>query len=317
MRPRRSFTSNHSPAQPGFSRIELLTVMAIVFLLAAQAVPAVVQVKEVARRTQCQNNLKQIGLALHNYQDVYNHLAPGFVMRDWDSTNQQGFGWMSAILPYVDQAPIYNILAPDGGGLIEASKDARRKQALMTRIAAYRCPSDTSPDFNKFRGNWPTSNYSGNAGHRAFPRLITGTATDFWPGQVPTPRENRFERVITGSGIFSVNSNIGFRDVIDGTSNTLLVSERGASSLAGIWAGVTAASHENDCLTDTSHLSRPNRSLSAFSSSHQNSFHVLFCDGSVRRIDDSIDSQPNSDPTKPLGVLQKLGGRNDGQILEF
>jgi prepilin-type processing-associated H-X9-DG protein len=298
--------------------LEVLVTLSIGLLTAAQISPAILKARETARQAQCQNHLKQIGLAMHNYNDTFSVLSPGFVLRDWNSATQQGFGWQSMILPFMDHAPTYNILRPDGDGLLAAAEDSARKEALTTRISVYRCPSDVTPDFNEFRGNWPTSNYSGNAGHRPFPRLITGAATDFWPGQLPTPVANRSsDNTSQLSGLFSVNSSIRMHDITDGTSHTIMIGERGVSSLAGIWCGVTSATHENDALTETSHLSRPNSGWTSFSSPHSSSFNILMADGAVKRIDDSIDSQPNTDPLQPLGIYQRLGSRNDGQILEF
>lgn len=294
-----------------FSLVELAVVMAMTSLLTVNTIPAITQAREAARRSQCKNNLKQLGLALHNYHDTYNSFAPGFVVRDWNSTNQQGFGWMSSILPYVDQAPLYNNIYMDGGELDETRNVPKRKTAIMTPIPTYRCPSDSLPELNSFRGGWPTSNYSGNAGSLPFPRL--SAASDFWPGQLPTPRENGPRRL---NGIFSVNSRVGIRDIIDGTSNTLLVAERGASSLGGIWAGVTSTTHENDILTEASDLSRPNGGLTSFSSQHPGGLHFLLCDGSARWIEETIESKPGLN-TNELGVYQRIAARNDGTPVEF
>ncbi len=299
----------HTLSRPGFTRIELLVAAAMGLLLAANAAPAVMQFREAARLTQCKNNLKMLGLALHNYHDTYNSFPPGYVVRNWDSSSQNGFGWMSAILPYEDQAPLYNQLNYNAGSFMEI-KQPEQKKVLMTLVPQYRCPSDVMPDLNVNRGGWPTSNYSGNAGHLAFPRLAAGLVTDFWPGQIPSPHDNR-----TRSGIMGPNSKIGIRDITDGTSNTIMVGERSVTSLGGIWPGITSATHENDALTETSHLSRPNAGLTSFSSSHKDGFHIVLCDGSARWIEDSIDSQPTDDPLQPKGIYQKLGCRNDGQLI--
>ncbi len=303
---------SHNPkrSRPGFTRIELLVAAAIGLLLAANAAPAVMQAREAAQRTQCKNNLKQLGLAMHNYHDVFNSFPPGYVVRNWDSTSQRGFGWMASLLPYMDQAPVYNRLNYSAGSFMDVVQTPDQKSALMTLVPQYRCPTDVMPDLNTNRGGWPTSNYSGNAGHLPFPRLAAGIVTDFWPGQIPSPHDNK-----TRSGIMGPNSKIGIRDIIDGTSNTIMVGERSATSLAGIWPGITSATHENDALTDTSHLSRPNAGLTSFSSSHKDGLHILVCDGSVRWIEDSIDSQPTDNPLQPKGVYQKLGCRNDGQVI--
>ncbi len=303
---------SHHPTQsrPGFTRIELLVAAAMGLLLAANAAPAVMQFREAAQRTQCKNNLKMLGLALHNYHDVFGTFPPGYVVRNWDSPSQRGFGWMASILPFADQAPLYNQLNFNAGSFMDVNPQSDQKTALMTLVPAYRCPADALPNLNEKRGGWPTSNYSGNAGHRPFPRLAAGIVTDYWPGQIVSPHDNK-----TRSGIFGPNSKIGIRDITDGTSNTIMVSERGLTSLGGIWPGITSATHENDALTDTSHLSRPNAGLTSFSSQHKGGLHILLCDGSVRWIEDTIDSQPTDDPLQPNGLYQMLGCRNDGQVM--
>src|SRR5262249_28339082 len=91
----------------GFTLIELLVVIAIIAVLIALLLPAVQQAREAARRSQCKNNLKQYGLALHNYHDIYGQFAPGGDTQWWNSSF---VGWQARILPQIDQAPIYNQL---------------------------------------------------------------------------------------------------------------------------------------------------------------------------------------------------------------
>lgn len=301
---------------------EAVVAFSVVATLMANSVPALMKAREAARRAECKNNLKRYGLALHNYHDTFNSFPPAFVVRNWNSAQQQGFGWNSMLLPYFDQAQLYTKLAGrypnptglNGGGLIEAAQNQASLAAMETEIPGFRCPSDVLPAKNSFRGGWPTSNYSGNAGTIPFPRIVTGTLTDYWPGQIPGPRQNGTTRldpkVQKFDGIFAINSSVGIRDITDGTSNTLLVGERGASSLGGIWVGVTAASHENDVISEVSHSSRLNQSMTSFSSHHAGGLHFLLCDGAVRWTNDSIDSRPTG--SQPMGVLQKLGHRTDG-----
>src|SRR5687767_15666539 len=101
--------------RPGMTLIELLVVIAILALLIALLLPAVQAAREAARRTQCKNNLKQIGLALHNYHDTHLTLPPGYITRfpqDQAATEQSHWGWGAFTLPFLEQAPLYNLLQP-------------------------------------------------------------------------------------------------------------------------------------------------------------------------------------------------------------
>lgn len=306
--------------QRAFTLIELTVSLAVAALLAVNAAPAVMRAREASRRSICKNQLKQYGLAMHNYHDVFDSFPPGFVVRNWDSPTQQGFGWNAMLLPYMDYAHLYNEIPLNGGGLDEGARNPDRKKLMMTPIGSFHCPSDPLPTLNAYRGGWPTSSYSASAGSLPFPRLATGTFTDYWPGRLPatrilTSRRNappvdpKRQRT---NGLFAVNSCIKISQIPDGLSNTLLMGERGPTSLSAIWWGVTAASHENDALTECSHLSRPNKSPTSFSSMHESGLQIVLGDASVRFIQDGIDSQATLEPEKG-GVWQKLASRDDGQ----
>ncbi len=306
-----------------FTLVELTVSLAVATLLAVNAVPPVMQAREASRRTVCKNQLKQYGLAMHNYHETFNSLPPGFVVRNWDSPTQQGFGWNAMLLPYMDYARLYNEIPLNGGGLDEGARNPDRKKLMMTPIGSFHCPSDPMPTLNAYRGGWPTSSYSANAGALPFPRLATGTFTDYWPGRLPAtkilssrrgaaPVDRKLQRT---NGLFAVNSSIKFAQIPDGTSNTLLMAERGPSSLSAIWWGVTAASHENDALTECSHLSRPNKSPTSFSSMHEGGLHILLSDGSVRFIKNEIESKATLN-LEEGGVWQKLASREDGKVIE-
>lgn len=309
----------------GFTLVELTVSLAMATLIAVNAAPAVMSARETARRSQCKSQLKQYGLAMHNYHDVFESFPPGFVVRNWNSPSQEGFGWNAMLLPYMDYAPLYNRVPLNGGGLQEAAQDPALREEMMKPIGPYHCPSDSMPAVNSYRGGWPTSSYSANAGSLPFPRLAMGTFTDYWPGKLPATRIPRIlsDRKSPGkvdkksqrtNGLFAVNSFIRLGEITDGTSNTLLMAERGPSSLSAIWWGVTAASHENDALTECSHLSRPNQSPTAFSSQHPGGLHALLADGSVRFVQNEIESKATLDPTQG-GVWQKLASRDDGQAV--
>jgi prepilin-type N-terminal cleavage/methylation domain-containing protein/prepilin-type processing-associated H-X9-DG protein len=199
----------------GFTLIELLVVIAIIAILIALLLPAVQQAREAARRTQCKNNLKQIGLALHNYHDVFN----AFVYRKGGSVgggdpsrldgNYERKSGLIALLPYVDQAPLYNQIesgdpsttppVPPGGAAPWSGWTVWQRQ-----IPAYRCPSD--PGFNTTRG---ICNYAFSMGD------YVGAA-------------NRDDREV--NGLFARSTTYNIRDIPDGTSNTLAFGERVAAT---------------------------------------------------------------------------------------
>lgn len=132
----------------GFTLIELLVVIAIIAILIALLLPAVQQAREAARRTQCKNHLKQIGLALHNYESTHNTFPPGCVSiptSTWSGVSNDGiqetgpgWGFFAHILPFIDQAPLYNSI--NFNIAITAASHATQRRTI---IAPYRCPSDT------------------------------------------------------------------------------------------------------------------------------------------------------------------------------
>lgn len=271
----------------GFTLVELLVVAAIVVMVVALALPAVQQSREAARQKSCTNNLKLIAIAMHNYHDVYSAFPPGWNARSADAEDGPRFGWGTSILPFIEEAPLYNQLDPRGD-LTGPNGNLRK------RIAIYRCPADGMPDVNEIRGGYGASNYSGNHGDV---RL---------PGSTDTPKK--------ANGVMYWNSFVGMRHITDGTSNTFLLGERSVSSAAGIWPGVRANQNENDSVTDCSDQSRINAVIGSFSSPHPGGAHFLYCDGRVTFIDEEIDSKPDSDP--PRGTYQKLSHRSDGQQVE-
>ena len=145
--------------QRGFTLIELLVVIAIIAILIALLLPAVQAAREAARRTQCKNNLKQIGLALHNYESTFGAFPPGFISRvtgPWpgggnDPVPEAGPGWslFAMILPQLEQAQLH--------GQIDFNRpiiDPINQVARSTNVTAYRCPSDT---WTAPVSVWPTS----------------------------------------------------------------------------------------------------------------------------------------------------------------
>ena len=207
----------------GFTLIELLVVIAIIAVLIALLLPAVQQAREAARRSQCKNNLKQIGLALHNYHDVFNMFVfqkggtNGYGDTSRCDGNYNRKSGLISLLPYLEQAPLYNLVEagnPGGGngcGITVPPGGAAPWSGWRVwwkQIPSLRCPTD--PGIVTARG---TSNYAFCRGDSyMYPR----------PGQ--NPPTNRDAN--NGSGFFCRDQCFGIRDAIDGTSNTIAFSER-------------------------------------------------------------------------------------------
>ncbi|MEO1984909.1 MAG: DUF1559 domain-containing protein, partial [Fuerstiella sp.] len=329
-----------------------LVVIAIIAILIALLLPAVQQAREAARRTQCKNNMKQLGLAIHNYHDVYNMFPTGSVPGVTDPANpggnfinQSSWGWHAFILPMIDQAPLFNNLGVNDRKLYDITSDRtvtpdRGSLDLMFPVLkAFMCPSDTTGPRLKagmrranFNGanqsgisgavnNWrpPTSNYPGVCGFRDINRP-----------NGPTRAAQR--------GIFYNASRVRFRDITDGTTNTFFVGERDQRCGAGSWIGNRAPRGGGTRGADYTFgkvskiINDPtnggsNNCTDGFSSKHVGGAQFLLGDGSVRFVSENIDSKPaannrinrngviNGADIAGCGVYQLLGIRDDGRVI--
>lgn len=339
--------------RPGFTLIELLVVIAIIAILIALLLPAVQQAREAARRTQCKNNLKQWGLAIHNYHDVYSVMPPlGFSTR----TN-----WVVSLLPYIDQQPLYNMIT--GGGTAASVNGTTNYPARpadpwdnnfkpwVTPLAVRTCPSDPMSSAGATGTYW-----GGVLSYRA---SVGDNAVDYG--------NNNYLRLFRG--VFPYNNCRKFSDISDGLSNTLLFGEAaicapgdGLNSKTGLYmsASTPAAclaavdpSNRRRFLTGSNvsdysgrrwadgimqysafssimppnspscvawGTSEYNAGIFSMSSHHTGGAQVAMADGSVRFLSDSIDSgnqtasvYDNMSTTR-FGVIGALGSISGGEV---
>ncbi|MEX2175388.1 MAG: DUF1559 domain-containing protein [Pirellulaceae bacterium] len=200
----------------GFTLVELLVVIAIIGVLVALLLPAVQAAREAARRSQCSNQLRQHAIAMHNYHDTMKAFpALGYIGQDGAPGIGQGnwpYSWVIATLPYIEQAPLYNNMMaqakPSGIGLPtpwSTANNAWENANWKIDIPVNFCPSDSKPTN---RGESPSLlSY----------KVCVG---DDYHQNHFRPSQNRDNR-----GIFQINRWIGFADVIDGSSNTILLGE--------------------------------------------------------------------------------------------
>ena len=320
---------------PGFTLVELLVVIAIIGILVGLLLPAVQAAREAARRMQCSNNLKQLGLALHNYHDAHRKFPPGIVQQQADlqfvagatatNTNNNTESWACGafLLPYIEQGNLYNSAGIGSGGKLESVLTTY----AITPIQTYRCPSDTAPPVrlpstgvSVRYGQWGTSNYKANCG--AGNCGISGSTGLFWRANAP------------GEG--GTPSNLGIGQITDGTSNTIALGEiawirtmsNGTMLIHGAatWAGCLQGQQGN-CVDDVLASGRTpinyqadnnrDRLAESFSSLHVGGAHFVLCDGSVHFVSQNIEYITNDlNNSSPVdSAYERLLARADGQVV--
>jgi prepilin-type N-terminal cleavage/methylation domain-containing protein/prepilin-type processing-associated H-X9-DG protein len=295
--------SNRRPV--GFTLVELLVVIAIIGVLIALLLPAVQASREAARRTQCRNNLKQIGLALHNHLDARKCLPAGYtstIKLDLDDGGP-GWAWGARIMPYIEQSALYK--------LVDSSVPVEGVAAMAVRmksVPTFICPSD-----DQFQAivDIPKKAIGSN-------EILCQMAGSSYVGSAGTVRPTCKVCRDKFDGVFGRNKQIEDREIVDGFSNTIAVGERGHQwSTATLW-GVVANSKLADGMQKGLYAAGPGYVLGttfadgfnieeekmenmdhavamgftyaeAFGSMHSGGCHFVFCDGGVRFVYDNID----------------------------
>jgi len=219
----------------GFTLIELLVVIAIIAILIALLLPAVQQAREAARRSQCKNNLKQLGLAMHNYNDVHGMFPPGGIrdaqdtlgtgqrlLRSSDPATRDGWGYFFRILPFIEQTALYNNV--DQNFRYNGST-SRSRVMRETLVAAALCPSDTTLVCQSTDAQWAVAshNYPVCLGPTTYDARALTRSSVTYPSQ---------------KGLFVFDNGVRMRDCTDGLSNTVMIGEvitpETVSSFSGI-----------------------------------------------------------------------------------
>ena len=318
--------------QRGFTLIELLVVIAIIAILIALLLPAVQQAREAARRSQCKNNLKQLGLALHNYHDTHGQFPMNCIIQQltWGQDHPDHKGsQMVKLLPFLDQAPLYNVCDFSRDTVLHSvTSDGTLVNSIV--IPGLICPSDDH-DGHWFGGathttdsngqNRAVSNYSFSTG--SMNNSPCGTHNNYF-GNGPDVRSD----TLSGGRVSGVFSHFAWaakmKDIRDGSSNTIAMGEvrprcenhvrDGWMAENALYTGTGIQINFNTCEGEPGSGSGCNQytgqwgASQGFKSVHVGGAHFLLCDGSVHFLSENID----------MVTYQALGERRDGRpIGEF
>lgn len=286
-----SSSPRHALRRGGFTLIELLVVIAIIAILIALLLPAVQQAREAARRTQCKNNLAQMALAILNYEMAHEVLPPGSVNLEGPiETVAEGYhiSWTVSLLPYLDQQPLFSEIDFDKGAYEQSSL------VNAARMHVLECPSD--PGGSSRTPDAAQSSYAGC--HNSI------------EAQIDTDND----------GVFFLNSAVRFRDITDGSSNTVFIGEKAITAGDLNWLSGTRSTLRNtnqapNLVPKLGGNRRYQSTIPAefqdvtivggFGSWHTGGSQMALGDGAVRFVNERID----------IAVFHNLGSRSDGKFI--
>ena len=281
-------SSNHRHPM-GFTLVELLVVIAIIGVLVSLLLPAVQAAREAARRTSCKNNIVQLGVAVHNFEFSTEHLPAGVINPDGPIRSEpdgQHVSWLLQIMPYIEMQNVYRMFDQQAGAYAPVNSQIR-----ATLVSFLICPSFPGAERN-FDGTVAISSYA-------------GCHNDV---EAPIDADNH--------GLLFLNSAIKYTDILDGSSQTILIGEmRTREDSLGWVSGTRATLRNTDTLDNSPWRDRPDRpplpvlgplEVGGFGSAHPGGANFAFADGSCRSISEDVD----------VTVLHQFGHRADGALQE-
>lgn len=283
----------------GFTLVELLVVIAIIGILVGLLLPAVQAAREAARRMQCSNNMKQLGLATHNYESTYKRLPSGWVSNGL--SGEPGWGWSAALLPFMEGSNLANRI--DWRLAIE---EATHDDVRVSVVPTFLCPSDPAPNiFGIAEGDGHGHEHESSIDDG---EILFRISKSNYVGMFGTFELE--DAPYNGDGMYYGNSRIKFRDVTDGLSNTIMVGERSGQLGSSLWQGnIPEASEPHARIVGVADHApnSPAGHFEDFRSYHTGGANFGRADGSVQWLPETIDEV----------VYKAMATRRGGEVAAY